>query len=296
MAIALARRLLAEFVGTAILVFFGAGSIVAALQLNDGVLGYAGLGIVALSFALAVAIAVYAFGTTSGGHINPAVTIALAVTGRFSWAEVAPYIVAQLAGAWGGAALIVGVVGDRATDLGGVGLTTLGPGVSDLQGVIAEGVGTFLLMITIMALAVDRRAPVGWAGFVIGLAVACEIMVIGPFTNGSVNPARTFGPYVMNDLFGGPTPWNEYWIYIVGPVMGAVVAAVVYEVLVQPRAVPAPVPLSGEPAVASEAGPAPGEVPAEARMSEETGSRIVAPRSPPPPAPRREPREKGERP
>ncbi|MGH3342084.1 MAG: MIP/aquaporin family protein [Carbonactinosporaceae bacterium] len=286
MASSLARRLFAEFIGTAILVFFGAGAIVAALQINDGVLGYAGLGFVALSFALAIAVAIYVFGTTSGAHINPAVTIALAVTGRFGWAEAPAYILAQLAGGWGGAALIVGVVGDRATDLGGVGLTTLGPGVSDLQAVIAEGVGTFLLMIAIMALAVDRRAPGGWAGLIIGLAVGCEIMVIGPFTNGSVNPARTFGPYVMNDLFGGATPWNEYWIYIVGPVAGAALAALVYVMLVQPQPAAPPVPGPGEAAAV------PGERAAgvpTARAHQETDSSTAAPGSPPPPGPRRVP-------
>jgi glycerol uptake facilitator protein len=87
----LGRRLLAEFVGTALLVVFGAGALVAALAMGDGELDYAGLGIVAISFALVIAAVIYMFGTTSGAHINPAVTLSLAVLRRFPWAEVVPY-------------------------------------------------------------------------------------------------------------------------------------------------------------------------------------------------------------
>ena len=187
-----------------------------------GRLDYAGLGIVALAFGLVVALVIYAVGTTSGAHINPAVTVALAAARRFRWAEVAPYVVAQLLGAFAGALLIVAYVGSRATDLGSVGLTSLGVGVTGLQGIVAEALGTFLLVFTIMAVAVDERAPAGWAGLLIGLAVATEIMLIGPFTGGSVNPARSFGPYVVNQLFGGSTPWSEFYVYIVGPLVGGV--------------------------------------------------------------------------
>ena len=94
----LGRRLLAEFVGTALLVIFGAGALVAALEMGQGELDYAGLGIVAISFALVIAVVIYMFGTTSGAHINPAVTFSLAVVRRFPWVEVIPYVVAQLAG------------------------------------------------------------------------------------------------------------------------------------------------------------------------------------------------------
>jgi glycerol uptake facilitator protein len=234
----LLRRLVAEFVGTAILVLFGAGSVVAAITLGNGKLDYAGLGIVSLSFALAVALAVYTVGPTSGAHINPAVTIGLAVVRRFKWSEVVPYIAAQLAGAFVGGLLIVAYVGTRATSNGSVGLTALGSGVNVVQGAAAEALGTFLLLFTIMAVAVDKRAPVGWAGWLIGLAVGAEIMVIGPFTGGSVNPARTFGPYLVNQIFGGSTPWSEYWVYVVGPIVGGVAAAVCYELLARPGAVP----------------------------------------------------------
>ena len=230
----LLRRTLAELLGTALLAFFGPGAVVAALALGKGSLEYAGLGFIALSFGLVVALVIYTLGTTSGAHINPAVTVALAVTGRFRWAEVPAYVGAQLVGAVVGAFLMVGVAGTKVATAAGVGLTSAAPGVGSGQAVLAEGLGTFLLLFTIMAVAVDRRAPVGWAGFLIGLAVACEIFVIGPFTGGSVNPARTFGPYLANAVSGGATPWGELWIYIVGPVIGAALAAFVYDRLVQP--------------------------------------------------------------
>jgi glycerol uptake facilitator protein len=231
----LGRRLLAEFVGTALLVIFGAGAVVAALEVGHGQLDYAGLGIIGLSFALVIAAVVYMFGTTSGAHINPAVTFSLAAVRRFPWAEVIPYSVAQLAGALAGAVLINAIFGSHASDLNVSGGTVVGAGFTNTQAVVAEGLGTFLLLATIMALAVDRRAPAGFAGLVIGLSVACEIMVIGPISGGSVNPARTFGPYLATEIFGGSTPWGEFWIYWVGPLVGGAVAALAYDLIAQPE-------------------------------------------------------------
>ena len=239
----LARRIVAEVVGTGVLVLFGAGSVVAALRVGGGELDYAGLGMVAIAFAFAVAVAIYAFGTTSGAHINPAVTVSLAATGRFPWGEVAPYLVAQLVGATAGAALIVAAFGGEAIDFG-TGVTTLADDVTYLQGIVAEAIGTFLLMTAVMALAVDSRAPAGWAGFMIGLAVAAAILVIGPLTGASLNPARTFGPLLVTTIGGGETEWGDLPLYIVGPLVGAALAAVVYDVVARPRAVevaPAPI-------------------------------------------------------
>lgn len=230
----LIRRLAAELVGTALLVLFGAGSVVATLTLDKGHLTYAGLGFISLAFALVVAIVVYAFGPVSGAHINPAVTIALAVVRRFPWAEVVPYVVVQLVGGFVGGLLIVATFGTHAVDLG-MGATTLGAGVPYWQGIVAEGLGTFILLLTIMGLAVDARAPVGWAGLMIGLAVALEILLIGPQTGGSVNPARTFGPYLTLTTFSGKVPWSEFGVYVAGPVIGAIVACLLYDYLAQTR-------------------------------------------------------------
>src|SRR4051812_36361722 len=159
----LGRRLLAEFLGTALLVIFGAGAVVAALEVGHGQLDYAGLGIIALSFALVIAAVIYMFGTTSGAHINPAVTFSLAAVRRFPWVEVIPYFAAQLAGAVVGAVLINAIFGSHASDLNVSGGTVVGAGFTQMQAAVAEGLGTFLLVATIMALAVDRRAPAGFA-------------------------------------------------------------------------------------------------------------------------------------
>lgn len=231
----LGLRLVAEFVGTAMLVVFGAGAVVAALYMGDGELTYAALGFVSLSFAIVIAAAVYGFGPVSGAHINPAVTFSLAVTRRFSWTEVVPYWVAQLLGGVAGALLIVAAFGTGAVDLGGVGGTALAEGVSYQSGVVAEAIATFILVFTVMALAVDPRAPLGWAGLMIGLAVACAIFVIGPLTGGSLNPARTFGPYIASVIFGGDVAWEEFALYWIGPLLGGVVAALVYDFVARPR-------------------------------------------------------------
>ncbi|MPZ62631.1 MAG: MIP family channel protein [Propionibacteriales bacterium] len=231
----LGRRLAAEFVGTALLVLFGAGSVVGALTLGGGELSYAGLGFIALAFAVVIAVVVYGFGPISGAHINPAVTFSLAVSRVFSWAETVPYVVAQLTGGAAGGLLIVAAFGTDAADLGGVGGTALGEGVSYGSGIVAEAIGTFLLVFTVMALAVDPRAPQGWAGLMIGLSVACAIFVIGPLTGGSLNPARTFGPNVAAEIFGGSVSWSQFPLYWIGPFIGGAVAVLVYQLVARPH-------------------------------------------------------------
>jgi glycerol uptake facilitator protein len=230
----LLRRLLAEAIGTGILVLFGAGSVVAALTLGDGELEYAGLGMVAITFALAIAVAIYAFGNTSGAHLNPAVTVALAAVRRFPWSDVPTYVGAQLIGALVGAALIPAIFGSDAIDLGS-GQTSISDGTSYVQAIVAEALGTFLLVTAIMALAVDRRAPGGWAGLMIGLAVAAAILLIGPLTGGSLNPARTFGPLVVAAVGGGDAFWGDLPAYVIGPVLGGILAAVAYDAVARPR-------------------------------------------------------------
>lgn len=232
---ALGRRLLAEAIGTALLVVFGPGSVVAALTVGRGSLDYAGLGMIGLSFGLVVAVVIYAFGTTSGAHINPAVTIALALTRRFPWRDVGPYVAAQTVGAVLGGLLVVAAFGSGAADLAGVGSTSLAEGVGVGQGIVAEALGTFLLLLAIMALAVDRRAPAGWAGLMIGLSVTGVVLVMGPVTGASLNPARTFGPYLVATLFGADTPWADLVVYVAGPLLGAVAAVFTYDVVARPR-------------------------------------------------------------
>jgi glycerol uptake facilitator protein len=236
MEVTLVRRLAAETIGTALLIIFGPGSVVAALALNQGELDYAALGIIGLSFGLVVAIVIYAFGTTSGAHINPAVTVVLAVTRRFPWREVVPYVVAQLVGAALGGLLVVaayGVDAVRPSDVGGV---AFAEGVGYGQAILVEGIATFLLVLTIMALAVDKRAPVGWAGLMIGLSVTCLVVVFGPQTGAAVNPARAFGPYAASALTGGEVPWDQFPAYVLGSLLGGLAAAVAYDLIARPRA------------------------------------------------------------
>lgn len=235
MSTTLNRRLVAEFIGTALLVLFGPGSVVAALRLGDGSLEYPGLGFIALSFGLVVAIVIYGFGAVSGAHINPAVTFMLAVTRRFPWIEVFPYMLAQMLGAAAGGLLVVAIFSTGAVDLGGVGSTTLGADVSYVSGVLAEVLGTFILAFAIMAVAVDDRAPKQLAGLMIGLAVALAIMVVGPLTGASLNPARTFGPYLASAIFDGAPPWEDFSLYVLGPLIGATAAALLYDLVAQPR-------------------------------------------------------------
>lgn len=229
----LSRRLLAEAVGTGILVVFGAGSVVAAERL-PGRFDYPDLGFIALAFGLSIAIAVYAFGTTSGAHINPAVTVALAVARRFPWSEVVSYVGAQAAGAVVGALLLVAVFGSTAVDTTSVGSTEVSAGVSFVEAVVAEALGTFLLLTTIMALAVGRRPP-AVAGLMIGLSVSSATLVIGPLTAASINPARTFGPLLVTTLYDGDTAWGDFPVYIIGPLIGGVVAAALYEYVGRPE-------------------------------------------------------------
>jgi len=207
----------------------------AALAVDNGHLTYAAIGIISFAFALIVALNVYIFGPISGAHFNPAVTIALAVIRRFPWRDVAPYIIAQAIGAVIGGLIAAVMFGpDKAITLNISGGTQVQPGYTALQAVLAEFLGTFLLLLTIMATVIDKRAPPGWAGLLIGLEVGCAVMVIGPISNGSINPARTLGPYVATSIFGGSTPWHEYWIYIAGPMLGGIAACVVYEFVAQP--------------------------------------------------------------
>ncbi len=244
MTISLGKRFVAEAVGTFMLVFFGAGAAVVTLMLalgttpttpfdiGIGVLG--GLGdwlAIGLAFGIAIAGAIYGLGRISGCHINPAVTIALFATGRFPGRDVGPYIVAQLLGAAAASLLFAWAVGPDAVTVGGLGATAPFLGIGYLQAIVIEAVGTFLLMLVIMGVAVDERATPGFAGLVVGLVVAGIITTTGNLTGASLNPARTFGPYLGDWLLGGQNLWEFFPIYIVGPIVGALLAAFLYDYL-----------------------------------------------------------------
>ncbi len=237
----LTKRMLAEFIGTFFLVFMGAGAAAITLMITKGTaapnafnIGIGALGgladwlAIGLAFGLAITAAIYALGNISGCHINPAVTIGLWSVKKFPGRDVIPYIVSQLAGASVASILFAVIVGMGAVTIGGLGATAPFPGIGYVQAIVAEIVGTFLLMLAIMGVAVDRRAPPGFAGLIIGLTVAGVITTVGNISGASLNPARTFGPYLGDSLMGGLNLWIFLPIYIIGPIVGAILAALAY--------------------------------------------------------------------
>jgi len=222
---AIGRRLAAEVVGTSILVGIGASA---------GAASGGSFGVVPVAFAhgLGLMVAIYAFGPTSGGHFNPTVTLALVARRRFPPAEMAPYILAQLLGGVIGAAVVLAVLGDAGVDVG-LGATTLAEDIGPLQGMVAEAVGTFVLLTAVMALAVDVRAPAGFFGLGIGLGLAGIIMAFGPVSGASLNLARTLGPNVMLSLAGGDAAWGDFFVYLIGPLVGGLLAVIVHDVIAQ---------------------------------------------------------------
>ena len=234
----LARRCCAEMLGTGMLVFFGAGAAAITLMIARSTsLGIGALGgladwfAIGMAFAIVIAAAIYALGRVSGAHLNPAVSIALWSTKRFPSKDTGAYIVAQLIGAAIGSLLFAACAGMDAVTIGGLGATIPFHGTSYGQAILAEFIGTFVLMLAIMGVAVDSRAPPGFAGLIIGLTVGGIITTTGYIAGASLNTARTFGPYLGDWLLGGKNFWMYFPIYIIGPVLGAIAAAFVYDYL-----------------------------------------------------------------
>jgi len=239
------EQAVAEFVGTLALVFIGAGSVVIAIA-NGG--GYVGLIGVALAHGLVLATFISNLGHVSGGHYNPAVTIAVWVGGKIETLRAGVYVLAQLAGAAAGAGLLRWVVPERAWRNAFLGATLVSHrfGITNGKAVLLEAILTFLLVTTVYAVAVDDRGTFkSIAGLPIGLVLVFDILVGGQLTGASMNPARSFGPA----LVGGK--WTDFWVYIIGPVSGGIIAAALYVVVFLPaREVAAPrteTPIGGGP-------------------------------------------------
>jgi glycerol uptake facilitator protein len=225
----LAQRWLSEAIGTGFLVFIGAGSIPATLILgNAGKVPFsmADLGMISFAFMLVIVGMVYALGHISGCHINPAVTVALAATGKFPWREVPGYVIAQVVGATAGALAIVGTLGKTAADLG-LGMTTYGDTTPFARATFAEFIGTALLVFVVFGV-IDGRASAGWAGLAIGSIVFAIIIVVGPATGASLNPARYIGPMFASEMFGETVKWSQLPAYYIGELVGAVAGAAAY--------------------------------------------------------------------
>jgi glycerol uptake facilitator protein len=231
--------LLAEVLGTATLVFIGVGSVPATLIVGgEAPFTMAQLGIISFAFGMAVIALIYTIGHVSGCQINPAVTLALAATGRMPWRQVPGYLAAQLAGGVLGALAIVGVLGHKAVDVG-LGIAQYGPNVGAGQAFFAELIGTFLLVLVVFG-AFDKRAPQGFGGVAVGLAVFAIIIPVAPATGASINPARTFGPMLVEQFFGGTVHWGQIPVYLSAEILAGLLAGVVYHVIASSRAAEIP--------------------------------------------------------
>lgn len=204
--------LIAEFVGTFTLVFIGAGA---------GAVGVGGLVGVALAFGFVVAGLIYTFGSVSGTHINPAVTIAMWRVGEIDAARALAYIVAQLLGGIVGALSLGFVLRGTMWAGEGLGMTELASGVSAGQGFVLEALLTFLLVNAVLHAGV-RGAAGNHAGLAIGLTLIALILMGGPITGAGLNPARSLGPAIATGNF------VDLWIYVVGPIAGALGAVALF--------------------------------------------------------------------
>lgn len=210
------RPEVAEAVGAFALVFAGVGAIMT--NATTGALGHVG---VALTFAFAILVMIYALGHVSGAHFNPAITIAFAATGHFPWRRVPTYALAQVAGATLAAVALLFILGDGVR----AGVTAPGVGIGPLQAFILEAIASFFLAFVIIAVATDHRATAGAAGLAIGLTVGLDALFAGPLTGASMNPARSLGPALASGV------WSDLWIYLTAPIVGALVAMGLYELL-----------------------------------------------------------------
>lgn len=214
--LALWRRTAAEGLAAFALVFAGCGAVVADARFDAG-LGTVG---VALVFGLVIMGMVYATGHLSGAHINPAVTLAFTLTRHFPPREAGAYIGAQLAGAVAAGLLLLAVWPEQPAALGAT-VPSVGAG----SALVYEVVLTAILMFVITAVATDTRAVGSGAAIAIGGAVGLDALFGGPVTGASMNPARSFGPA----LAAGE--WQDFWVYVAGPVVGAAVGALTYQIV-----------------------------------------------------------------
>jgi aquaporin Z len=206
-----------EFVGTFALIFAGAGSIIAT--------GGQNLVAIALAHGLAIGLMVAAAGHISGGVYNPSLTVGLMVTRRIPVRRGAYYIVAQLLGATVAALALKVIFAPAAAAAVNLGTPAVGLGVGTGAAVLAEVIMTFFLMYSVFGVAVDLRGARAIAGLVIGLTITMDIFVGGGLTGAAMNPARWFGPAIVQGAF------DNWWIYWVAPIAGAVIAALVWNEL-----------------------------------------------------------------
>jgi aquaporin Z len=236
MIMSLGKRAFAEMIGTFWLVLGGCGSAVLAAGFPQTGIGFVG---VALAFGLTVLTMAYAIGHVSGCHLNPAVSVGLAVGGRFKWSDLPAYVFAQVVGAVAGSAVLYFIASGQTGFDVHAGFASNGygfhsPGGYSLQAaLICEVAMTFMFLIIILG-STDTRAPKGFAPVAIGLGLTLIHLISIPVTNTSVNPARSTGPA----LFAGGWALQQLWLFWVAPIVGAVLAGFTYTALAKEPAMP----------------------------------------------------------
>jgi MIP family channel proteins len=218
---------LAELIGTFLLVFFITSVVVLFVATGDQAQFGSDFAVIGLVHAFLLFGLIVMFGVVSGGHFNPAVTLAAAALKRISAADAGIYMLAQLSGGVLGALLTKGLLLDegRASNYGAVQVSSLLGG--NFQGAIVEAIGTFCLVLVILAAVYSKKSFKEWAPLAIGTTLGFIVMVGGPLTGGSFNPARWFGPALVGNEWGG------VWPYLVGPIVGSLLAAAVFRFVLE---------------------------------------------------------------
>lgn len=222
------RKLTAEFIGTFCLIFVGSGSGILAATFPE-----IGIGIVGISLSAGIALMamIYTIGGVSGGHMNPAVSVGLAVAGKFPASQVLPYAIAQVAGGVAAAAVIYlvasGKAGFIAGGFGANGYGELSPGGYSLTASFVIELVLMILFFFIILGSIHDRAPAGFAPISIGLSLAAINLVSIPVTNTSLNPARSTGLA----LFAETAALSQLWLFWVAPMLGAVIGAVLWRIV-----------------------------------------------------------------
>jgi MIP family channel proteins len=224
---------LAELIGTLLLVFFITSVVVLFVSTGSQAQFGSDFAVIGLVHAFLLFGLIVMFGVVSGGHFNPAVTLAALAIRKIKPLDGVIYMLAQLSGAVLGALLTKSLLEDegRATHYGAAQVSGLLSG--NFPGMIIEAIGTFCLVLVILAAVYSKKSLKDWAPLAIGTTLGFIVMVGGPLTGGSYNPARWFGPALVGDTFGG------VWPYLVGPIVGSLLAALVYRFVLEPGG-PAP--------------------------------------------------------
>ena len=217
---------IAELVGTMLLVFAICTVVTLYVATSANAQTGSDYAVVGLVHGIVLFALIATLGGVSGGHFNPAVTFAAAITRRIDPIDAVVYILAQLSGAVLGALMVKGFLLDEGR-AGHYGAASISPLISgNFAGGLIEAIGTFLLVLAVCAVAFNPRARREWAPLVIGLTLGLDVMIFGPLTGSAVNPARWFGPALIGNHFGGT------WPYLVGPLVGALAAALLYRFVI----------------------------------------------------------------